>query len=752
MGLLFRCSVLKLGFNILDVIILTVLCIKTLHGCPLLCKCTHKEVNCKGLAGDIVPMGIPIDTVVLRLENNQIKKITKNSFRQLTDLKVLKLSGNMISKIEEGSFDDLINLVILDLTKNHLAELPLGIFTKLKNLEILHLSENSLVQIDGMFIGLKTLQKLYLDKNHLTEITNRAFEDLEKLHQLKLSNNNISNIHSGAFKSNQKLILLALSSNPIERVDNLLQTNLQVQFLDLTKCQLTKFPQGMPWTVKYLKLSENNITRITKAETLPYTFLSVIVLEDNNLSYVEKGAFSHMGFLTDVFLIVNNLDVIPGPFPQSVRSVYLDRNRISSIPMESFQHGTSLTVLSLRSNELTDIQASSFANLRSLRELHLERNPIKTLHNNVFLFVRGLQYMTLNRLNLQAIYSNCFLGLDSLQKLEMSFIHVEYNNIYGNLYYQTPNLKSLSLEESPALAKFVLENEAVLTSLHNLTTINLMNNGLTTIKPLIQKELVNLQEIKLGGNQFLCDTNLIWLRKWLMLEPDKFYMASQLRCHFPYHLQGRSIIDVSINEFHQPDNETMVTQDVTQTTTPLEYYHYDYYDSSNMNNYYYNYDDDDNYEYYSYYSEIHRNTISGNNVSAINTTNTALGDYNFTFIMTDDNAKAKTNDSETSAGNKNKVKAVGIAAGMSVAVVFVMLLIAGIVYCLWKKKRHIVHDQTHQYKATDDYVFIVSKKDIDSQPKARRLTREERGSTTSKASEDITNSTEPIMKVYTLND
>ena len=741
-----------MGLSSVNLVFLMMILIKPADGCPLLCKCTYKEVNCKRIAGDIVPPGIPTDTVIVNLENNLIKKITKNSFRHLKELKVLKLSGNMIHQIDTGSFDDLQNLMKLDLTKNHICELPVGIFSKLESLEILYLSDNKLENVEGIFGGLKNLQKLSIEKNHLTEISNKTFDGLETLQQLKLSNNNISNIHSGAFQSNQKLMMLAIESNPLETVDNLLQNNLRVQFLDLAKCQLNRFPLGLPWTVKYLKLSDNNITRIAKAETLPYTFISVIVLENNNLTYVEKGAFSHMGFLTDVFLIVNNLDSIPGPFPQSVRSVYLDRNKIRSISMESFQHGTSLSVLSLRSNEITEIQSGSFANLRSLQELHLERNPIRSLHNMVFLFVRGLQYITLNRLHLQDIYPNCFLGLDSLQKLEMSYINIEFDNIYGNLFYSTPNLKNLIAEESPSIAKFLVDNRDVLASLSNLTAINLMYNELTTIPSFFQTELVNLQEIKLTGNPLTCDTNLIWLRKWLALEPEKFHKASLLQCHSPEHLRGRSIIDVPIEEFQQLNSQTAVTtQTPIETTTLPDYYHYDYETSKDIYNYYDTssfYEDYD--DHYDTYEDEVTTSILDKTQSTIKPSEGQEHNINTTSAETGD--KNDGNKTVTSSGMKNNVKSVGIAAATSVAVVVAMLLIAGVIYCLWKKKHRAVYDQTHKYKATDDYVFIVSKKDTEVQPKVRKLTREERGSTTSKASEDITNAADPTMKVYTFND
>lgn len=739
-------------YNFLRIILLFSASITTTDSCPLLCQCNHKEVNCNRLAGDTIPAGIPADTVILNLENNRIKRITKNSLRYLTELKVLRLSNNNINTLEEGCFQDLKNLMKLDLARNDLSELYPGIFSPLKSLEILYLYNNKIETLDGLLEDLKNLKKLTLENNMLTEITNETFRNLEKLQHLKLSGNNISRISPVAFKSNQKLTMLSLASNPIRSIDNVLVNNLQVHYLDLMSCGLSKFPQGMPWTVKYLKLSKNNITRITKNDTLPYTFISVIILEDNGLNYVERGAFSHMGFLTDVLLIVNNLDSVPGPFPQSVRSVYLDKNKITSIAMDSFQHGTSLSVLSLRSNQIKELPPPSFANLRSIRELHLERNPFEKLHNNVFLFVRGLTYLTMNHLQVKDIYSNCFLGLDSVEKLELSFINVPKNNIYGNPFLSTPKLKSLTLQESPNLAQYILRNDDILPTLENLTSINLMDDRLQTLKPSFQKVFQNLQEIKLTGNPFVCDTNLIWLRKWMVLEPEKFHNVREIRCHSPQHLYGTAIVDVSITDFEQLGNTT-TSYDKTETTTEDYYNHHDYDYHTDISN-----DTDESYNYYDHYYNYDDLTQEpGRKDSSFIITqipnNTNGGYSNVTGnLMDQTNVNGEGSGEPAQKPKSSNIKAVGLAAGMSVAVVFAMLLIASIVYCFWRRKQNVVHDQTRQYKATDDYVFIVSKKDIEVQPKTRKLTREERGSTTSKASEDITNSADPTMKVYMLND
>ena len=603
-----------------------------------------------------------------------------------------------------------------------------------------------------------------MEKNGIKEITNATFKDLEKLQHLKLSGNNITRIEPGAFRSNLKLTMVALDSNPIQNVDNLLTTNLQIHYLDLENSGLNRFPKGMPWTVKYLKLSKNNITRITKAETQEYAFISVIILEGNNLSYIEKGAFSHMGFLTDVFLIKNNLDSIPGPFPQSLRSLYLDKNKITTIPMASFQHGTSLTVLSLRSNQIREITPPSFANLLSIQELHLERNPFVKLHDNVFLFVRGLEYMSLNYLHLSTIYQDCFLGLEALEKLELSFVKVPAGKIYGNPFLSTPSLRTLTLQESPNLAKYVLESEQILKSVNNLTSLNLMDNKLRTLKPRFQQALPNLQEIKLAGNEFSCDINLLWLRKWIALEPEKFVEPHNVLCFYPQRHYGTAILDVAVQDFQEPEipdyesqSSIHVTSQVFESeTNTTEFYQYNYYDPDFSS--YETYSSEELHDYDYYYPFQGKSTPKTRNKTITFQTTTSTIEKSGNITLSEEKSSDSENNSDSNIArvdtdqDRSKAKAIGIAVAMGFGVVFGMLLIAGVVYCFWRRRNHVVHNEARLCKTANDYVFIVSKKDSEVPPKSRRLTREERGSTTSKASEDITNSADPTMKVYMLND
>ena len=71
-----------------------------------------------------VPAKLPTSLVFLNLKNNKIRKILKNSFLNVTELRVLSLEGNLIHEIESHPFANLNHLSTLNLNNNLIVEVP----------------------------------------------------------------------------------------------------------------------------------------------------------------------------------------------------------------------------------------------------------------------------------------------------------------------------------------------------------------------------------------------------------------------------------------------------------------------------------------------------------------------------------------------------------------------------------------------------------------------------------------------------
>lgn len=777
-----------MGFILCSIeLLLTYLSVSLIASCSeLTSSCEHREitnfavlmVRCSGSNITHIPNGLPLHTAELHIEHGNIQTLNASVFHGLQNLTVLKVEYSGLVNIEKNAFDNVPSLRKVSLKGNRLVFLENGTFLKLKYLTSIDLSENQITIIEEPFTGLQNLEKLSLQSNEISVIAPNAFKDLSSLHHLELHDNDITSLHPLAFSNNKNLMFLSLASNPLTDLSNTFPTDMILHYLNVTNCKLGAFPNDLPPSVKYLQMSGNQIRYIAKKDLTTYVNLSALILGNNELSLVEKGAFTALSSLTDLFLFVNHLQIIPGPFPLSMKSLHLDNNNITDFDADTFQSGTNLTILSIRNNKISSLSSNTFLNFKSIKELHLEGNPITTLMDNIFVTLNDLHYLNLNRIDFHLILASSFQGLKDLRKLEMSFVKTNGFMIFGDIFKPLIKLDELQLQESPSLAqKFLNHIENV--RIETLKELNLMDNGLTHLNPTVEKHLPNLRKLALSGNKFLCDSDLLWLKMWYIREPDKFFMFNQVHCHLPDQLHGLPIKDVPIYEFltskpdhsqdstsmrtNEPFDEGMSTQDYifeTATNDPFDFEYGTYYED-------YSHTDDpyDNYEYQTF-STI---TITKDNIITSMSSTTSLSSkgvdndkYGSTtpqtefpttvFIHSGDNDptvpdyKPPTKQKDTA-----ELKAVGIAIAMSFGVILVMLIIAFITYKICRRKRQVLQQNGRNHCEGQDYVFVATHNDKPEPKPQRKLSRTERGSTTSKASEDITNHTDLDMKVYMLD-
>ena len=99
--------------------------------CPVKCKCTwyrrnkHANVHCRSRNLTEIPHGIPRQTVLLDLQNNNLRYIKPKAFEHLTNLKSLLLMGTNLKNLSADAFVGLQNLRELTLTSNRIATLEI---------------------------------------------------------------------------------------------------------------------------------------------------------------------------------------------------------------------------------------------------------------------------------------------------------------------------------------------------------------------------------------------------------------------------------------------------------------------------------------------------------------------------------------------------------------------------------------------------------------------------------------------------
>ena len=189
---------------------------------------------------------------VLRLDNNKISRISKNSFNCLSSLQVLGLGRNDIRIIPSGVFSDILRLQSLDLSgmknginkiENNAFDIPSLVklyfhdngfrflnptFAKRASLgncprlEILDLSNNYLPKwpedAKSLFEGLTKLKYLYLQNVRWNLVPDKLFVLMPKVSKVVLSNNGITSLNISLFSNESVISAMALDGNRIANV------------------------------------------------------------------------------------------------------------------------------------------------------------------------------------------------------------------------------------------------------------------------------------------------------------------------------------------------------------------------------------------------------------------------------------------------------------------------------------------------------------------------------------------------------
>nr|BAE34252.1 unnamed protein product [Mus musculus] len=183
----------------------------------LLCTCISTTVYCDDHELDAIPP-LPKKTTYFYSRFNRIKKINKNDFASLNDLKRIDLTSNLISEIDEDAFRKLPRLQELVLRDNKIKQLP-----ELPNtLTFIDISNNRLGRKgikQEAFKDMYDLHNLYITDNSLDHIPLPLPESLRALH---LQNNDILEMHEDTFCNVKNLTYvrkaledIRLDGNPI---------------------------------------------------------------------------------------------------------------------------------------------------------------------------------------------------------------------------------------------------------------------------------------------------------------------------------------------------------------------------------------------------------------------------------------------------------------------------------------------------------------------------------------------------------
>ncbi|XP_061721113.1 chaoptin-like [Cydia pomonella] len=390
---------------------------------------------------------------IVDLSHNRIEEVEMQSFEHLNKLKILKLNNNpILTVIPSQFFKGLVSSTVLDLSYTHANTIKDGALNGMKSLktfnssysnlmvletnafsgsgsiQVLDLSYNQLETYSLNNTNIKLVEEIYLQYNKLQYITDKTFLDLSDLRLLTLKGNNLIKIENNAFRNLRNLLKIDISANQEVVFNSSMFSGLQSLSVVLL-CNITsRFNLGdiVNTSIAGFDLSFCNITDINYVLVNPIITLERLKLASNKISSINKSSFQKLRQLSWIDVSYNQISIIqPGSFSDNEDLSVLDLscNLLSSLMFGVFDGLVNLNTLDLSSNLLHSFSASIFHNTPRVRLVYLENNLIE-----------NLDFYQFANENIREIYLGGNLipcdSLTKLKKISHTFAVKARNEIY----------------------------------------------------------------------------------------------------------------------------------------------------------------------------------------------------------------------------------------------------------------------------------------------------------------------------------
>jgi hypothetical protein len=180
----------------------------------------------------------------------------------------------------------------------------------------------------------------------------------------------------------------------------------------------------------------------------------------------------------------------------ALEELHLTGNRISVLPVETFDALTSLKILEMQAQQIpmSTLQLGVFDALTSLKHLRLDGNSMGNLPLHIFDALTSLEVLELMGNSISTLPPGIFRALTSLLYLDLSFNSISALPL--GIFNQLTSLRSLALRTN-SIGTLPMGTFDGLISLEELF---LSSNAISTLPPGIFDALVSLWQLTLHGN------------------------------------------------------------------------------------------------------------------------------------------------------------------------------------------------------------------------------------------------------------
>ncbi|XP_041457477.1 slit homolog 3 protein-like [Lytechinus variegatus] len=366
------------------------------HTCSL--NLTEHSANCSYRDLPSIPQNLPHDIRSLNVSDNNISALLDTSFTNYSLIHTLDCSYNSIDFIHNKTFHGLTYLKILMLQYNKIGFLPISLLDENIHISWLIFHHNRLTEISPVFrqsihsvgedgdVGCKNVSRFDLSFNRITAVEKEDFEGVQDCY---------------------------------------------IDSFYLIANRIKSLPRGV---FTYLPAVNLLINRIELHEFITSSFIG-------NKAIV-KATITGSGIRS---IIPMNISNIPNNILPGVNKLYLQSNKLSTIPSYALRGFEHLQILDIGSNRITSVHEDSFCGLKSLVSLRLAVNKIKTLPCNSFACAQKLERIDLSHNNFLELDPSWFNGSQRLRTL------IVYKSNIKDIHpvpWNVSNLQSLTLSNN----------------------------------------------------------------------------------------------------------------------------------------------------------------------------------------------------------------------------------------------------------------------------------------------------------------